>query len=116
MGNLRVYVLDTCIAELDKIKNTIAQVNSDAIIEIFTSLDDLLERQARKAQAVIISIESNGIVAARKIRQANPNIDIIFLSDDNKYAEEALKLFATAYLLRPLKLNEMQKAFGNLRN
>ena len=57
----------------------------------------------------------NGIDVAQKLTEIKPDINIIFLTGHKQYAVDSYKVFASAFLLKPVNEDELKKAFENLR-
>ena len=58
----------------------------------------------------------NGLALAQNIKRASPETNIIMVTAYSQYALDALKLFVSGYLLKPVMENEMREVLQNLRN
>ncbi|MDU7477103.1 MAG: response regulator [Paenibacillus macerans] len=58
----------------------------------------------------------SGIEFARKAKEINPHVKIIFISghDDFEYAKEAIRISVSGYLLKPVEDQELYKMLGEL--
>jgi len=58
----------------------------------------------------------SGIEFARKAKEIQPSVKIVFISghEDFEYAKEAIKISASAYLLKPVEDQELYKMLGEL--
>jgi len=58
---------------------------------------------------------NNGIDLARHLKNLNPRVNIIFLTGHTEYAMEALNLYCSGYLLKPLTPEKIRNEISNLR-
>lgn len=56
-----------------------------------------------------------GLELARAIKSIAPDINIIMVTAHREYALDALRLYVSAYLLKPVDDNELREALDNLR-
>ena len=57
----------------------------------------------------------DGLVLAKKLTERLPSINIIFVTGHGEYALDALELYCSAFLLKPVGTRKLKKAFENLR-
>ena len=58
---------------------------------------------------------SSGITLAQKLSALNPNINIIFLTGHPEYALDALDIFCSGYILKPLTMEKIKNQMDHLR-
>ncbi len=58
----------------------------------------------------------NGLTLAEDIKRLKPEINIIMVTAYAQYALDALKLFVSGYILKPVMDDELKEALSNLRN
>lgn len=60
---------------------------------------------------------TGGIELARKIKEINPRVNIIFITvyPEREYAKDVLRLRASGYVRKPFSAAELKKEFDNLR-
>ena len=78
----------------------------------------LVDELTPKLAVVDINIPYiNGIELVRQIRTTHPDLSIIFLTgyDDFSYAQQAIRLHAANYLLKPLNPDELTQALETVR-
>ena len=83
-------------------------------IDEYISGESFLESDVSQYDLVILDIfmdELNGIETARRFVAEHPNMQIIFCSSSNAYAEESYDVFALRYLAKPV---EREKLFVTL--
>ena len=59
--------------------------------------------------------DMDGLNLARRLIAACPAVNIIFVTGYKDYAIEALDLYCSAYLVKPVGARKLKKAFENLR-
>ena len=78
-------------------------------VEVYTSGEALLEDR-KKYDIVLLDIDMdglNGIETARRIREADKEVKLIYVTNYSDYTIFAFKVHAFAYLLKPLKAEEL---------
>lgn len=57
-----------------------------------------------------------GIELAKKLKQINPKLNIVFVTGFSDYTLEAFRLYASDYILKPATSEQIKQALLNLRN
>lgn len=57
-----------------------------------------------------------GIELAKRLKDINPKINIIFVTGFSDYTLEAFKLYASDYILKPATPEQIKLSLSNLRN
>jgi two-component SAPR family response regulator len=60
--------------------------------------------------------EMSGIVLARKLKEINPKVNIVFVTGYSQYANEAFVLHASGYVYKPVTKEKILEEMENLRN
>lgn len=63
----------------------------------------------------INTVGLSGLNVARILKKQYPNVNIIFCTGHKDYALEAHDLFISAYLLKPIRVEQIKDALNNLR-
>ena len=112
---MRILIVENDKSDLDEILNLFDnfQGHQDFKIDISveTNIDTLIEIHD-KFDIVFLDIELNdinGIELARKIRQENKDIRIVFISNYNRYLRDGYKARADLYLLKPVSQVQFNK-------
>ena len=58
----------------------------------------------------------SGLSLAQAIKKQNPQINIVMVTAYSQYALDALKLFVSGYLLKPVMDSDLREVLSNLRN
>ena len=73
---------------------------------------------AQKVDIAFLDIElvgGNGLDLAWELLQCNPRCNIIFLTSHPEYAREALELFCSGYVMKPLSPAKIREQVSHLR-
>lgn len=91
---------------------------NDTVTGVAWSSDALQLAQEKKIDVALLDIEMpemNGLMLAKKLKEYNPETNIIFVTAYSSYALDAFSLYASGYLLKPLQKKAVEQAFLNLR-
>lgn len=58
----------------------------------------------------------NGLAAAKRLCELQPKLNIIFLTGFPEYALDSYRVYASDFLLKPLRAEELKSALAHLRN
>lgn len=120
---MRIAICDDIPEELEKIcsaaelyskeRGVQLEIKSYGSAEVFlTAVENGMELDA--ALLDVCMPEISGIEAARKIRDLNKKINIIFLTTSRDYAVEAFSLSATHYLIKPFSQEQFGEAMDRI--
>lgn len=85
-------------------------------LEIFNSGEELLKRYSKDTQLLLLDIQMgtiNGMDTARKIREIDEDVEIIFITALIEYVLEGYEVRAYRYLIKPIKYDDLK---NNLLN
>lgn len=91
---------------VDVINKYSIKENMDFMIDKFISGEELLNSNHSKYNVIFLEIKMNGISGidtAKKIRETNEEVKIIFLTSSKELWAEAFKVNAFRYLVKPVK-------------
>ena len=106
---------------LKGLSQSIAEILPDASVSAFERADEALVFAKENGCDVFISeIElsgDNGLLLAKKIKNINPKVNIIFLTvcDEKEYAKEVFDIRPSGYLVKPAKQERLELELKNLR-
>lgn len=91
----------------------------EAEIAAFRSADEALD-YAGESPVDIAFLDINmkgftGLELAKALQERNPRVNIIFCTGFAEYALEAYNLYASAYLMKPISVEAVQRALSCLR-
>ncbi len=116
---MNIIVVDDDKKDLKKATDIVKKTMPDAEV---TSLDNPLSAldKARKEEIDIAVLdiempELDGIELGRYLRELNPFMNVIFLTDIKDYGYEAMAMHASGYLLKPASAPKVKEEFEQLR-
>ena len=104
---------------VDVIKKYSIKENMDFMIDKFISGEELLNSNHSKYNVIFLEIKMNGISGidtAKKIRETNEEVKIIFLTSSKELWAEAFKVNAFRYLVKPVKEKELYNEISTVVN
>lgn len=103
-------------AQREQIKKYLAPIlNELKVLHEFIEYEtgeQLLNNYSQKAQLIFLDIQMGkitGMETARKIREIDEEVDIIFLSGSTTYIQEGYEVNAKRYLTKPITIEEFIK-------
>lgn len=85
----------------------------------FQSASEALEyAEAHQIELAVLDLhieEMSGILLASELRKRNPEILLIYIAEDERYAKEALQLRVAAYIVKPYSKEDLQYAVETAR-
>ena len=106
---------------LKGLSQSIAEILPDASVSAFGRADEALGFVQKNGCDVLISeIElsgDSGLLLAKKIKNINPKVNIIFLTvcDEKEHAKEVFDIRPSGYLVKPAKQEQLELELNNLR-
>lgn len=115
---MRILVVDDEPLVMEDSVEIIQKACPGADIVTAESYREALEATKRNIDVAFLDIEmpgKSGMELAAELQRVNEQINIVFLTAFPQYALEAYQLLASAYLLKPVSLQEVQKVMATLR-
>lgn len=116
---MHILAVDDEQSALNVLVGAIKDAVSDAEIHSFRKPLEALEYvKNNPCEIAFLDIqmrEINGVVLARKIKEAYPQINIIFVTGYSEYANEAFGLHASGYVFKPVTEDKIKVEMENLR-
>ncbi|MEE0452175.1 LytR/AlgR family response regulator transcription factor [Peptacetobacter sp.] len=94
------------------IQKILYELNLNFKIYTFNSAKELLENYPKNVSIIYLDIkmkEINGVDAARKIREFDKKVEIIFITAIDDYLKEGYEVRAYRYLIKPVSYSELLK-------
>lgn len=102
-----------------KVVKILDDLNIEYEIKVYNSGDDLLEGYDKYTDIILLDIQMDGLdgmETARKIREFDDNVEIIFITSFVEYALEGYEVNAYRYLLKPVKDENLMTSLINCLN
>lgn len=116
---MKILALDDEYLGLEGLTSAIKQAAPDSTLNSFQDYEQALICASEWIPDVaFLDIElriTNGIEVAKKLKQINPKINIIFVTSYSDYMKEAFDLYASGYLLKPVISEKIKQELSQLR-
>lgn len=98
---------------LEDIEEALREAAPDAVLHSFTAPSKALEyAKGALMDAAFLDIElgsMSGLVLAKKLKDLQPEVHIIFVTSHEQYAVQAFQLHATGYLMKPATAEDIRR-------
>lgn len=116
---MKVLLIDDEKFALEKLKHCIKTVNPDVEIFDFDNAKNMLKFASENiCDVAFLDIEMptiTGTELARRLKDIQPKINIIFVTGYSEYMPDAFSLRASGYILKPATVNAVRTELDNLR-
>ncbi len=116
---MRILCVDDEPLALQMLEMSIKKASPDADVTAFDDQDELLsEAQNNGCDIAFLDIHMrgmNGVELAKKLKDVNPKMNIIFVTGYSEYAGEAMSLHASGYIMKPVSKEKIEKELSELR-
>ena len=117
---MRIIAVDDEKIALEGLLNILKKVAQGEEIQGFRFGKKALEyARDNLCDVAVLDIEMRdlkGTVLAEKLKELNPNINIIFTTGYSEYAPEAFSMHASGYLMKPVTSEKVKRELEELRN
>lgn len=116
---MKILAADDEVLALEMLVEAIKEAQPQADIKDFTKPSLLLEyAKENKSDVAFLDIHMRGMTGvelAKKLKDLNPKINIIFVTSFDQYATNALELHASGYIMKPVTASRVKEELDNLR-
>ena len=116
---MRIIIVDDEAYLRDELKDALERVSPNNEYEFADGYDGamkLIDGQFFDIAFLDIQMPGkNGLTLAEKIKKASPKTNIVMVTAYSQYALDALKLFVSGYILKPISDDELRTVLSNLR-
>ncbi len=115
---MRVAIVDDESRERDTLRQYLSQYEAECTagldVVVFSSGDELLAGYCRVYDILLLDIEmqgTNGMDTARKIRELDSDVVILFVTNIAQYAINGYEVAAADYILKPISYYDFKMKF-----
>ena len=116
---MNILAVDDETIALDVLEKAILKASPAAEVHAFSRAAEALEYAERTpCDAAFLDIEirdMNGLALARRLKEQNPRINIIFVTGYNQYMGDALSMYVSGYVMKPADPERIARELDNLR-
>ena len=116
---MRILCLDDEPLALQMLETSVKEVKPEADVLSFDDQDELLA-EAEKAGCDIAFLDihmrgMNGVEVAKRLKEINPKMNIIFVTGFSEYKGDAMDMKASGYIMKPVTREEVASELEDLR-
>lgn len=104
---------------LEMLNNAVAEVLPQAVRNAYCNAQEALQyAEVNQIDVAFLDINlgvMDGLDMAKKLQELYPRVNIIFCTGYSEYALEAYKIYASAYLTKPIFPEDIEEAMQHLR-
>ncbi len=116
---MKILCLDDEPLALKMLETCVKQVRPEAEDISFDDQDDLLEEAENKGcDIAFLDIHMrgmNGVEVAKRLKESNPKMNIIFVTGFSEYKSDAMDMKASGYIMKPVTKEEIDRELSDLR-
>ena len=116
---MRILCLDDEELALRMLEICVREVKPDAEVEGFDDQGDLLESAEKNGcDVAFLDIHMRGMTGvevAKRLKEINPKMNIIFVTGFSEYKGDAMDMKASGYIMKPVPKEEVAEELDNLR-
>ena len=116
---MKILCLDDEQLALQMLEMCVKKVKPDAEVLAFDDQDDLLEEAEKNGcDVAFLDIHMrgmNGVEVAKRLKQSNPKMNIIFVTGFSEYKADAMDMRASGYIMKPVTKEEVARELEELR-
>lgn len=117
---MNVLLVDDEPLQLMRLEKAVKEaMNDDNIFSYGNPLEAFLKSKEMPIDLAFLDIEMpglNGIQLAKRLKNLNPLINIVFVTAYDQYALEAHRIHASGYVSKPVSKAKVEEELKNLRN
>ena len=117
---MKILITDDERIMREELKDALDRVSPGNLIDFAGSYDEAVQKiRADRYDVAFCDIQmpgQNGLVLAETLKRLSPQTNVIMVTAYAEFALDAFRLFASGYLLKPVKDRELEAALNNLRN
>ena len=116
---MKIIAVDDEKIALQGLISSIQKAEPNAQVYGFRYASDAIEQMAKDpCDVAFLDIEMkemDGVTVAKKLKEFNPNVNIIFATGFGSYRDAAFDLHASGYLIKPITAESVRIELDNLR-
>jgi len=113
-----IFAIDDEKMALEMLCDSIKEVVDETIYSFRKPSELLKEFEITTPDIVFMDVEmpgTNGVELAKKLLKKKNNINIIFVTGYSEYMSDAMEMFASGYVLKPVDTKQIRKQLEHLR-
>lgn len=116
---MNIVLVDDEILALNALKTAVAKACPKAVLFCFDDADEVIEFAKKNSFDIafldIEICETSGLSLAKRLKEYNPELNIIFVTGYSEYAVDSYSIAASGYILKPVSSQAVESALSMLR-
>ena len=116
---MKILCVDDEPLALEMLVEAIEEAKPDADLKAFSKQSELLdEAQQNGCDIAFLDIHMrgmNGVELAKRLKEINPKMNIIFVTGYDEYTGDAMRLRASGYVMKPVTKEKLEEELRELR-
>lgn len=116
---MRILCVDDEPLMLKMLEMSIGEAKPDADVTAYDDQDELIEDAAQNGcDVAFLDIHMrgmNGVEVAKKLKEINPKMNIIFVTGFSEYKGDAMDMKASGYIMKPVTKEKVEAELEELR-
>ena len=116
---MKILCVDDELLALEMLEEAVREAQPDADVKAFRKQSELLaEAESGGCDIAFLDIHMrgmNGVELAKKLKELNPKMNIIFVTGFDAYTGDAMKLHASGYIMKPVTKEKIEEELADLR-
>ena len=116
---MKILCLDDEKLALQMLQISVRKAKPDAEVLAFTDQEELLDEAGKNGcDVAFLDIRMRGmkgVEVARKLKEINPKMNIIFVTGFSEYKGDAMDMKASGYIMKPVTVKEVREELDDLR-
>ena len=116
---MRILCIDDEPLALEMLEEAVREARPDSDVNAFRKQSELLaEAESGGCDIAFLDIHMrgmNGVELAKKLKEINPKMNIIFVTGFDAYTGDAMKLHASGYIMKPVTEEKVREELDDLR-
>jgi len=115
---VKAILIDTDSHSLNVLEKHLIDLSEIKIVGMYN--DPYIGKEAVISEAAdVLFLETrlpylSGIVLAKQLKQMQPHLDVVFITDYERYALDAYNISAVDYVMKPLRQSRLEKTIQRL--
>lgn len=116
---MKILAVDDEPLALEMLTEAIEEAQPDADLKAFRKQSELIaEAEQNGCDIAFLDIHMrgmNGVELAKKLKEINPKMNIIFVTGFDEYTGDAMRLRASGYIMKPVTKEKIEEELRELR-
>ena len=112
---MRILCLDDEALALKMLEMCVKKVKPDADVAAFDDWEDLLaDAEKNGCDVAFLDIHMRGMTGvevAKRLKELNPKMNIIFVTGFSEYKADAMDMRASGYIMKPVTKEDVARVF-----